>query len=106
MCMMKTMRGSNALIVKGEKCVRNARDILMHYPGYREKLRGEESIQQIKMIPENLKEIYDSIDKKGKNIDEISRLIKKSPWEVLSSLTILEMQGMIKRYPGNIFVHT
>lgn len=93
--------GSNALIVNGEICVRNASDILKHYPERNFKIVDAET----PVIPMDLLEVYQVLGKDGKTLDEILESVQKPIGEILPKLTLLEIQGIVKRAPGNIFLH-
>ena len=103
MCLMRIMFGSNNLIVNGEKCVRNAEDILRFYS-----LISNDEVQITEesnslTIPTELKKVYKVLSKRGKGIDEICSKLDMPSSKVLSSLTLLVIQGHIVQYPDNIF---
>ena len=54
-------------------------------------------------IPTELKKVYKVLSKKGKGIDEICSKLDMPSSKVLSSLTLLVIQGHIVQYPDNIF---
>ncbi|MBQ9279753.1 MAG: hypothetical protein IJ215_01725 [Clostridia bacterium] len=95
---MKTMFGSNRLIVNGEKCVRNAKDILKYY----ERSVREEDAPRVK-IAEELMPVYHCINRKGKRIDELCLELNMPAHKVMTALTLLEMQGHIFQHSGGIF---
>ncbi len=95
----KSFEGSNELLAKGGICIRNCNDILSHY--------SEITIKKIKKknidVPEELQLVYSVIDKKGKTADDIANEINRKIYDVLPALTMLEIKGLIKQYPGKIF---
>lgn len=48
--------------------------------------------------------VYKLINYKEKSINEIAKKSKKSISEVSYILTVLEMEGAIKKLPGNNFI--
>lgn len=100
---MKIINGSNNLIIEGEKCIRNALDILNYYPN--NKFDNKKIIVKEKInVPENMLDVYETIDKKGKNIDDICKELKCNVSDILFKLTMLEMSGLIIQCPGKIFL--
>lgn len=95
--------GSNKLIADGGKCVRNAEDILKFYSLINcSEENNVECKKSSKIQPELLK-VYKVLSKRGKSIDEICSKIDMPASNVMSSLTLLTIQGHIVQYPGNIF---
>lgn len=101
--------GTNKLLKKGAKCVVTVEDILEEY----ENLKGislnnlntsqKEEID-IKEVPKEYREIYKAIGNKAIHINNICQKTGLSITELNSSLTILELEGFIKRLPGNKFI--
>ena len=102
MCLMRTMFGSNNLIVNGEKCVRNAKDVLKFYSLMNNEEKTLEKKNSLNISPELLK-VYKLLSKRGKSIDEICSKINMPASKVMASLTLLTIQGYIVQYPGNIY---
>lgn len=101
--------GSNNLLVQGANCIINSEDVIRHFKKSKTNIsntlknkKDTEIINNIK-VPNEFKNVYDVLNKKGENIDEICRKLDCDLNEILSKLTMLEMQGYIVQYPGKIF---
>lgn len=97
-------KGSNALLADGAKCIRDTEDVLKNYPKIYQKTQKDLEILTHFDVPKELVHVYELIDQKGKSIDEISKILKCGSKEIISKLTMLEMQDLIVQYPGKIFV--
>lgn len=100
---MKIIYGSNQLIAQGERCVRNARDILTYYSFETGSDKEKLDFHAVPNIPEEYMPVYHCLNQKGKHIDEICMELKMPASKVMATLTILEMEGHISEHPGHIF---
>ena len=94
--------GTNSLIKEGAKAVTRAEDIM-------ETLNLAEVkmfIESKKIIPESQEEkiILDILGKDSKHINEIVRSAKLDTSKINSTLTIMEMKGMVKNLGGMMYV--
>lgn len=100
--------GTNKLLKNGAKCVVTAEDILQEYEFLKElkvnnEINNYHEKRKIEEIPKEYREIYKSIENEPTNINTICKKSKLDITEVNIGLTILELEGYIKRLPGNIF---
>ncbi len=100
--------GTNKLLKNGAKCVVTAEDILQEYEFLKElkinnNINGYKEKINISEIPKEYREIYKSIGDEETHINIICKKTKLDITEVNAGLTILELEGYIKRLPGNMF---
>ena len=102
-----TSRGSNRLIRDGALLVQDAEDILEHLgPLTRSaKLSGGQVVQQPKelVLNEIERSVLQAIDVLPTDIDLIVQRSKLAVSQVLSTLSVLELKGAIKRTGGRSF---
>ena len=98
--------GTNNLIKEFAKIVTSPDDILMKY-GYINnesqeiKLNSEDNINE---IPEEYRSIYKLITNNPININDIVRLSNIKLGEIMAKLTMLELNGKIKKISGNRYI--
>lgn len=100
--------GTNKLLKNGAKCVVTAEDILQEYETLKElkicntKSNFKEKVK-IEEIPKEYRKIYRCLGNEPMQINNISQKTKLDITEINATLTILELEGYIKRNPGNTF---
>lgn len=101
----KLGKGTNRLMQKGAKCVINAQNILNEYEDLKnlEILDTDKRESVIKEIPTRYEELYKIIKKSPCSADIICKKTNKSIVEINSELTMMELEGYIKRISGNSF---
>lgn len=93
--------GTNRLIKKGALLVTEIKDILQYFESI-EEVDKIENVLKIE-IPEEYKKVYEQIQEKALNRDEIAKRIKMNISKVNTILTMLELEGYIESLPGNCF---
>lgn len=90
-------KGTNQLIKNVAKLVDSIWDILEEYYGF-----GEMNISRSKenIFDETEMEIINLLEDSGKGIDEIIDNISLEPSKILSTITLLEIRGIIKQIDG------
>ena len=100
-----TSEGPHTLIREGAKLVERAEDILMDLG-----VQIESKPYKRTEIPENLspeqKAVIRALDLHPKHVDEIIAECGLTPAAASTALTLLEMQGLIRRVPGNAYVRS
>ena len=100
-----TSEGPHTLIREGAKLVERAEDILMDLG-----VQIESKPYKRTEIPENLspeqKSVIRALDLHPKHVDEIIAECGLTPAAASTALTLLEMQGLIRRVPGNAYVRS
>ena len=106
-------RGTNKLIKQGAKLIENTDDILEEILPQLEKTKIQDALStsgtetHIAGKNENLnsidRQIIDLLSNDRLHIDELITVTGLSPNEILSSLMVLELKGLIKQHPGKFF---
>ena len=95
--------GTNVLIKEGAKIVTLPQDIIENYtflrklPDVERKIRIDED----HVIEEEYKVIYNVLSEDAKDVNEIAKKSELPLNEVISKLTMLELDGKVKKLPGN-----
>lgn len=94
--------GTGKLIQEGAKLVLSSNDVLLELGVTEEK---EEIIEEPTIeVNEEYKEIYNVLSKIPINVNEICKRTNKSIVEVNTTLTMLELDGIVKQVGANEFV--
>lgn len=93
-------RGSNYLIRDGAKVILNVNDSLENFP--QENILIDNKKTDL-IIDDKYKDTYELIEDKPKNINEICKLSAFSAQKVMTDLTLMEMDGIIKSLPGGYY---
>lgn len=101
--MMKTICGSNQLLVQGEICITKTKDILKYYHHLSEKQISQKKKQNMLDVPNDLMLVYSLLNHKGKTFDQLCSESDLPSHIILSLLTKLEMQGLIIQSSENTF---
>lgn len=103
--------GTNKLIKQGANLVTSAEDIIKEYTNISEKIEQDEEEEDIiydeyerKKIIEEYYKLYDFLSYDPQNINEISKKIGKCIEETIYILTIMEIEGVVKKLPGNNYI--
>jgi len=98
--------GTNNLIKEFAEIVTNPKDILKKYgmTEYNNKEENSSFICEKQDIPDEYKQIYQIVKNKPIDIDEIIRKSTFGLKEVMQKLTILELEGKIKKISGNRYI--
>ena len=94
--------GTGRLIQEGAKLVLSPNDVLLELGITEEK---EEFIEEPEVeVNEEYKDVYDVLSRIPINVNEICKKINKSIVEVNTTLTMLELEGLVKQVGVNEFV--
>ena len=93
--------GTNNLIKQGAILVTNPKEILTQIGENVENDPEETEIKELK-IPEEYKEIYEKLEEGKIEINELSRSLNKSIIQINQKLTLMQLEGIIEKLPGNI----
>lgn len=96
--------GTNNLIKEGAKLVTQPEDIISNYNFLNKICEVDTEIVQendIEEVPEEYKEIYNIISKDAIDINDIAKRTNLNLSEIISKLTMLELEGKVKKLPGN-----
>lgn len=94
--------GTGKLIQEGAKLVLSSNDILVELGVTDEKEEYREEVET--EISEEYKEVYSVLSKIPVNVNEICKKTNKSIVEVNTTLTMLELEGVVKQVGVNEFV--
>lgn len=94
--------GTGKLIQEGAKLVLSPQDILIDFGKC---IAQEKVIEEVKIeVEEQYKEVYEAIKRIPINVNEICKRTGKNIIEVNTTLTMLELQGLIRQVGANEFV--
>lgn len=101
--------GTNKLLKNGAKCVVTAEDIMQEYEFLKDlkvenKQNNYEKKIDLEEIPKEYRAVYQCLGNEPVHINNICQKMNLDITEVSSTLTILELEGYIKRLPGSTFV--
>ena len=97
--------GTNNLIKKGAKLVTSPKDIIINYKFLHKNTKDiKQKIIDNVDIGEEYKNIYNIITTEPIDINEITKLSKNNLKETITKLTVLEIEGKIKKVAGNRYV--
>lgn len=96
----KNSSGINELLEEGAKLITTPRQLItdLYQKGIKEEINTTEMID----IPERYKEIYSVLDSEM-SADEIAIKLSRNIEEVISMITIMEIEGYIEQVTGNNF---
>lgn len=82
-------------------------DIVKKYPFLHKIKKTKEKVEkteELNSIPKEYREIYKIIDKQPIDINDIVKLSNSNLKDVMPKLTMLELEGKIKKISGNRYV--
>ncbi|MBT4936595.1 DNA-protecting protein DprA [Candidatus Peregrinibacteria bacterium] len=96
--------GTNQLIQKGEaKLVKSAEDVFDELQ-IEQKKEYQEAKKQLKFSSETEEKIYNSLSHEGLDINQISEITNLETTKVSSSLTLMEIKGLVKNIGSGMWV--
>lgn len=106
-------RGANKLIKQGAKLIENTEDILEEILPQMEQgkpLRGfpvpgtlNVSSPRVEKLNDAEQKLYDLVSQKRMHIDDLISVTGFSSADILSTLTTMELKGIVRQYPGKFF---
>lgn len=97
--------GTNKLIKEGAKLVTSPEDIVINYSFlHKVNQTNNNIIYDLEDVSEEYRDIYHIIKNEPLDINDIVKLSKTPLKEVMSKLTMLELDGKIKKISGNRYV--
>lgn len=101
--------GTNRLLQNGAKCVVTVEDIMQEYEFLKDlKVENKQNNYERKInleeIPKEYRAVYQCLGSEPVHINSICQKMNLDITEVSSTLTILELEGYIKRLPGSTFI--
>ena len=96
--------GTNILIQKGYKMAISPNDIISNYNFLERKKERKKNKVKKEQVPKEYKDLYGIIDDEPKDIDYIMKKTKINLSELMVKLTMLELEGKIKKVAGNRYI--
>lgn len=96
--------GTNILIQKGYKMAISPNDIISNYNFLERKKERKKNKVKKEQVPKEYKDLYCIIDDEPKDIDYIMKKTKINLSELMVKLTMLELEGKIKKVAGNRYI--
>ncbi len=96
-------KGTNALIKDGAKLVSSIDDIVEEINELKNFIHKNRKIENYDKLSDDELKLINVLKLGEKNILEILEEVQMDVGEILSILTMLEMKGVVKQYPGKIF---
>lgn len=93
--------GTNNLIKEGAKIVVTPEDIITNYAFLHKVNEFNNKIEVEDDIEDEYKPIYNAIRKDAMDLNDIAKQTKLTLSEVISKLTMLELEGKVKKVAGN-----
>lgn len=101
-------RGTNRLIRTGAKLVEEVEDVLEEFPDIQEKLSGGDGVREGKgsllRITDDERKVWEVLGRKPVNIENVIAASGMTPQNVNSTLTMLELKGLVRQLAGKMFV--
>lgn len=97
--------GTNKLIQKGAFLVTSVQDIISNYSFLNEVVINKNNEEdKYDEISKDLKNIYLAVKNGAKDVNSIVRICKNNVNEILTKITMLEIQGKIEKVNGNLCI--
>lgn len=98
--------GCHALIRDGAQLVTSADDVLESLGFLTAEERSPQAVMAMDSLSDVEKKIVEILSLQPKHVDQVIQESELSVGEVTGALTMLEMNGIVKRVPGNAYVRT
>ena len=95
--------GTNNLIQKGAKLTTNVQDIIREYEAFKNKKIIKQSYKTIN-VKKEYKYVYDQISDLPIHINELCKKLNTNISDINFILTMLELDGLIKKLPGDRYI--
>lgn len=98
----KNGMGTGKLIQEGAKLVLCPEDILIDFG---KNVTKQDAVEEVSIeVEEQYREVYEALTRIPMNVNEICKKTKKSVIEVNATLTMLELEGVVKQVGANEFI--
>ena len=96
---------TNELIKDGAILTRNVNDIVSEYDFLKKQKKKivKEFITNIDTVPEKYRKIYNVLSTEKINIEEIAKKLCEPISCINSTLTMMELEGFVKKFPGEFY---
>lgn len=94
----KNLSGNNYLLTIGAKCILSFEDLLKYFPNFTSK------VSLPPQIPEEYTEIYNVLSSNPIQINILSKKLNLSVQNLKSTLTLMEMDGFVKKLPNENYI--
>lgn len=100
----KNGEGTGRLIKQGAKLVLNPQDILTNLGIEAKENKNKKEKERKITVDDQYKEVYAVLTRIPTNVNEICKKTRKNIVEVNTTLTMLELQGLVKQVGANEFI--
>jgi len=108
MCIRDRSRGCHALIRDGATLVEVAEDVVeglgIMLKAVPEREPQQERQRKLDELPADQLRVLERLTHQPRNVDDVIAELEVPPAQVTSALMLLEVKGLVRRFPGNQFV--
>jgi DNA processing protein len=101
-------RGCHALIRDGAGVAEVAEDVVeglgIMLEAVPEREPGKERKRKVQELPSDQLRVLEALSHQPRNVDDVIAELQVPPAQVTSALMLLEVKGLVRRFPGNQYV--